>query len=41
MDSLRHIALDRVNWRLTNSQRTDIVPLPAYAASHNARRDWV
>ncbi len=31
MDSLRRYPLDRINWRLTNSHRTDIVPLPAYA----------
>jgi hypothetical protein len=31
MDSLRRYPLDRVNWRLTNSHRTDIIALPAYA----------
>jgi hypothetical protein len=31
MDTLRRYPLDRVNWRLTNSHRTDIVPLPDYA----------
>jgi hypothetical protein len=31
LDTLRRYPLDRVDWRLTNSHRKDIVPLPAYA----------
>jgi hypothetical protein len=31
IDTLRRYPLDRVNWRLTNSQRKDIVALPVYA----------
>jgi len=31
IDTLRRYPLDRVNWRMTNSHRKDIVPLPAYA----------
>ena len=30
IDTLRRYPLDRVNWRLTNSHRKDIVPLPDY-----------
>jgi len=37
MDSLRRYPLDRVNWRMSNSQRTDIVPLPAYAREGGAK----
>ena len=37
MDTLRRYPLDRVNWRLTNSHRTDIVPLPAYAREDGAK----
>ena len=38
MDTLRRYPLDRVNWRLTNSHRTDIVPLPAYAREGRRER---
>lgn len=31
IDTLRRYPLDCVNWRMTNSHRKDIVPLPAYA----------
>jgi hypothetical protein len=31
LDTLRRYPLDRVDWRLTNSHRKDVVPLPAYA----------
>ena len=31
IDTLRRYPIDRVNWRLTNSQRKDIVLLPDYA----------
>lgn len=31
LDTLRRYPLDRVDWRLTNSHRKDIVPLPEYA----------
>jgi hypothetical protein len=37
MDTLRRYPLDRVNWRLINSHRTDIVPLPAYAREAGAK----
>jgi len=37
MDTLRRYPLDRVNWRLTNSHRKDIVPLPEYARDDNSR----
>jgi hypothetical protein len=37
LDTLRRYPLDRVNWRLTNSHRTDIVPLPAYAREPGAK----
>jgi hypothetical protein len=36
MDTLRRYPLDRVNWRLTNSHRKDIVPLAAYVREHDA-----
>ena len=31
VDTLRRYSLDRVNWKLTNSHRKDIVPLAEYA----------
>ena len=37
VDTLRRYPLDRVNWRLINSRRTDILPLPDYAREHGAR----
>jgi len=37
MDTLRRYPLDRVNWRLINSRRKDIVPLPDYARDHGAK----
>jgi hypothetical protein len=37
VDTLRRYPLDRVNWRLTNSHRTDIVLLPAYARERGAK----
>ncbi len=36
IDTLRRYPLDRVNWRLTNSHRRDIIPLPAYARENGA-----
>jgi hypothetical protein len=30
LDTLRRYSFDRVNWKLTNSHRQDIVPLPEY-----------
>jgi hypothetical protein len=37
VDSLRRYPLDRVNWRLTNSHRMDILPLPDYARERGAK----
>jgi hypothetical protein len=37
IDTLRRYPLDRVNWRLTNSHRTDIVLLPEYAREPGAK----
>jgi len=37
MDTLRRFPLDRVNWRMTNSRRKDIVLLPAYARERGER----
>jgi hypothetical protein len=37
MDTLRRFPLDRVNWRMTNSQRKDVVLLPAYARERGER----
>jgi hypothetical protein len=37
IDSLRRYPLDRVNWRLTNSHRKDIVPLPFYARERGTK----
>ena len=37
IDSLKRYPLDRVNWRLTNSHRKDIVPLPFYARERGTK----
>jgi hypothetical protein len=37
IDTLQRYPLDRVNWRLINSHRKDIVPLPAYAREPGAK----
>ena len=37
IDTLRRYPLDRVNWRVTNSHRKDIVRLPAYARGRGDR----
>jgi hypothetical protein len=37
IDTLRRYPLDRVNWRMTNTHRKDIVPLPAYARERGAK----
>jgi hypothetical protein len=37
VDTLQRYPLDRVNWRLTNSHRKDIVPLPAYTRERGAK----
>jgi hypothetical protein len=37
LDTLRRYPLDRINWRLTNSHRKDIIPLPAYAREEGAK----
>jgi len=38
VDTLRRYPLDRVNWRMTNSHRKDVVLLPAYAGGAGGRR---
>jgi hypothetical protein len=40
LDTLRRYPLDRVDWRMTNSHRQDIVPLPAYAREGTASRGY-
>jgi len=37
VDTLRRYPLDRVNWRVINSHRKDIVPLPSYARERGDR----
>ncbi|HYL75873.1 MAG TPA: hypothetical protein VEU96_16805 [Bryobacteraceae bacterium] len=37
VDTLRRYPLDRVNWRVLNSHRKDIVPLPSYARERGDR----
>ena len=37
IDTLMRYPLDRVNWRLVNSRRKDIVPLPAYTREPGAK----
>jgi hypothetical protein len=37
VDTLRRYPLDRVNWRVINSPRKDIVPLPSYARERGDR----
>jgi hypothetical protein len=37
VDTLERYPLDRVNWRLANSHRKDIVPLPSYAREPGAK----
>ena len=37
IDSLKRYPLDRVDWRLTNSHRKDIIPLPDYARERGAK----
>jgi hypothetical protein len=38
LDTLRRYPVDRVNWRMTNSHRKDIVRLPAYAGGAGGGR---
>jgi hypothetical protein len=38
LDTLSRYPLDRVNWRMTNSHRKDIVRLPAYAGGAGGQR---
>jgi len=37
MDTMRRYPLDRVNWRMTNSHRKDVVRLPSYAGGAGRR----
>ena len=37
IDTLRRYPLDRINWRLINSRRKDVVPLPDYAREDGAK----
>lgn len=40
VDTLRRYPLDRVDWRLTNHHRKDVVPLPEYAGGEGGKRGW-